>query len=230
MIWSMACMAKLKVMNSQTGCRPASAAPTVRPQKPDSVMGESITRLSPNLSSSPFVTLYLFNHQHVSQCCNSCSSAKHCAGKFLCRSMALVSECAQARTTALTTCVQPDSRRPSTLSAAFSLPYAPSPLTMTSGKDLRAVILCNLLAQHEHLWVRLQFLDQRLVERFSHRHHLLLLPFLSRGKRPRGCDTRSRDCCCSWCRASEDLRRRAEKSCGHHYCSIVCGWQWQARF
>lgn len=62
----MACIAKLKVMNSQTGCSPASAAPTVSPQKPDSVIGESITLLSPNLSKRPFVTLYLPNSQTLS--------------------------------------------------------------------------------------------------------------------------------------------------------------------
>ena len=43
-----------------TGCKPANAAPTVRPAKPDSVMGLSMTLFSPNRSSSPFVTLYLF--------------------------------------------------------------------------------------------------------------------------------------------------------------------------
>lgn len=42
-----------------TGCRPASAAPTVRPQKPDSVIGLSITLFSPKRSNKPFVTLYL---------------------------------------------------------------------------------------------------------------------------------------------------------------------------
>jgi hypothetical protein len=41
------------------GCRPASAAPTVRPAKPDSVMGESMTLFSPKRSRRPFVTLYL---------------------------------------------------------------------------------------------------------------------------------------------------------------------------
>ena len=43
-----------------TGCNPANAAPTVRPAKPDSVMGLSMTLFSPNRSSSPLVTLYLF--------------------------------------------------------------------------------------------------------------------------------------------------------------------------
>ena len=57
----MACMAKLNVMNSQTGCSPANAAPTVRPQNPDSVIGLSITLLSPNRSRRPFVTLYLLS-------------------------------------------------------------------------------------------------------------------------------------------------------------------------
>lgn len=42
-----------------TGCKPANAAPTVRPAKPDSVMGLSMTLFSPNRSSSPLVTLYL---------------------------------------------------------------------------------------------------------------------------------------------------------------------------
>jgi hypothetical protein len=39
------------------GCRPASAAPTVRPAKPDSVMGESMTLFSPKRSRRPLVTL-----------------------------------------------------------------------------------------------------------------------------------------------------------------------------
>lgn len=59
----MACMAKLKVMNSQIGASPARAAPTARPAKPDSVMGESMTRFSPNRSRRPFVTLYLYLRQ-----------------------------------------------------------------------------------------------------------------------------------------------------------------------
>ena len=45
-----------------TGCKPANAAPTVRPAKPDSVIGLSMTLFSPNLSSSPLVTLYLIQH------------------------------------------------------------------------------------------------------------------------------------------------------------------------
>ena len=56
----MACIAKLNVMNSQIGCSPASAAPTARPAKPDSVMGVSMTLFSPKRSSRPFVTLYLY--------------------------------------------------------------------------------------------------------------------------------------------------------------------------
>jgi hypothetical protein len=47
------------------GCRPASAAPTVRPAKPDSVMGESITLFSPKRSRRPLVTLYLLPCQHA---------------------------------------------------------------------------------------------------------------------------------------------------------------------
>ena len=57
MIWSIACMAKLKVMNSTIGFRPAIAAPTPMPAKPCSVIGVSITRLAPNSCSSPCVTL-----------------------------------------------------------------------------------------------------------------------------------------------------------------------------
>jgi hypothetical protein len=34
MIWSMACMEKLKVMNSHTGRSPAKALPTAMPVKP----------------------------------------------------------------------------------------------------------------------------------------------------------------------------------------------------
>ena len=49
----MACMEKLNVMNSQMGLRPAMAAPTAMPAKPDSVMGVSITRDSPYFSHNP---------------------------------------------------------------------------------------------------------------------------------------------------------------------------------
>ena len=56
-----ACIAaKVDLSLRTTGCKPANAAPTVRPQKPDSVIGLSMTLLSPNRSSKPFVTLYLF--------------------------------------------------------------------------------------------------------------------------------------------------------------------------
>jgi hypothetical protein len=44
MMWSIACMAKLKVMNSTMGFRPAKAAPTPMPAKPCSVIGVSTTR------------------------------------------------------------------------------------------------------------------------------------------------------------------------------------------
>ena len=49
----MACMEKLNVMNSTIGLSPAIAAPAAMPANPASVMGVSITRLAPNLSSSP---------------------------------------------------------------------------------------------------------------------------------------------------------------------------------
>ena len=55
--WSIACMAKLKVMNSTIGFSPVSAAPTAMPAKPCSVIGVSITRLAPNSSSRPWLTL-----------------------------------------------------------------------------------------------------------------------------------------------------------------------------
>lgn len=42
-----------------TGCNPAKAAPTVRPQNPASVIGLSITLFGPNRSKRPLVTLYL---------------------------------------------------------------------------------------------------------------------------------------------------------------------------
>ena len=57
MIWSIACMAKFQVMNSTIGFRPASAAPTPMPAKPCSVIGVSITRLSPNSCSRFWLTL-----------------------------------------------------------------------------------------------------------------------------------------------------------------------------
>lgn len=75
---SRTCIAKLKVMNSQTGLRPAKAAPTAIPQNPASVIAVvserrsaaespefelasrnvrvSTTRFSPNLSRRPLVT------------------------------------------------------------------------------------------------------------------------------------------------------------------------------
>jgi hypothetical protein len=53
----MACIEKLNVMNSQTGLRPAIAAPTAIPVKPISVIGVSITRLSPYFFHSPRETL-----------------------------------------------------------------------------------------------------------------------------------------------------------------------------
>lgn len=40
----------------QIGLRPARAAPTQRPANPCSVIGESITLSSPNLSSNPLDT------------------------------------------------------------------------------------------------------------------------------------------------------------------------------
>ena len=43
-------------MNSQTGRKPAKPAPTAKPAKPASVIGVSMTRFSPNLSSNPLVT------------------------------------------------------------------------------------------------------------------------------------------------------------------------------
>lgn len=54
-IWSMPCMAKLNVMNSHTGLRPAKAEPTAIPQKPASVMGVSFTRSAPYFCSNPLV-------------------------------------------------------------------------------------------------------------------------------------------------------------------------------
>jgi hypothetical protein len=51
------CFLAMETEKLTMGWRPASAAPTVRPAKPDSVMGESITLFSPKRSSRPFVTL-----------------------------------------------------------------------------------------------------------------------------------------------------------------------------
>ena len=57
MMWSIACMAKLKVMNSTMGRSPSIAAPTAMPVKPCSVIGVSITRRGPNSSSNPWLIL-----------------------------------------------------------------------------------------------------------------------------------------------------------------------------
>ena len=52
----MACIEKLKVINSQIGLRPFIAAPTAKPAKPISVIGVSMTRLSPYFFHKPRVT------------------------------------------------------------------------------------------------------------------------------------------------------------------------------
>ena len=59
MIWSIACMAKLKVMNSTIGSQSRQRPqPTAIPAKPCSVMGVSITRLcDPNSSNKPWLIL-----------------------------------------------------------------------------------------------------------------------------------------------------------------------------
>ncbi len=49
----------MRLWGPATGCRPAKAAPTVKPQKPDSVIGLSMTLFSPKRSNNPLVTLYL---------------------------------------------------------------------------------------------------------------------------------------------------------------------------
>ena len=56
-IWSRATMAKLKVMISTTGRRPTMAAPIPTPTNPASQMGVSTTRLGPNSSRRPWLTL-----------------------------------------------------------------------------------------------------------------------------------------------------------------------------
>ena len=56
--WSMARSAKFQVMNSITGRSPTIAAPTPTPANPSSVIGVSTTRMGPNSSSRPRLTLY----------------------------------------------------------------------------------------------------------------------------------------------------------------------------
>jgi len=51
-------MEKLNVMNSQIGRSPAKAAPVAIPVNPISVMGVSMTRLSPYFFQSPREILY----------------------------------------------------------------------------------------------------------------------------------------------------------------------------
>src|SRR6516165_8638993 len=57
MIWSNAQEMKSANWNSTTGRSPTSAAPAARPVKPDSSIGVSTTRLAPNSSRNPLVTL-----------------------------------------------------------------------------------------------------------------------------------------------------------------------------
>ena len=73
MIWSIACMAKLNVMNSTIGFSPANAAPTPMPAKPCSVIGVSITRLRAELLQQSLRDLvgalvfgdFLAHHEHI---------------------------------------------------------------------------------------------------------------------------------------------------------------------
>lgn len=58
----MACIEKLNVMNSQIGRRPAIAAPTAIPANPISVIGVSITRLSPYFFHKPRETCFKYNN------------------------------------------------------------------------------------------------------------------------------------------------------------------------
>ena len=52
----MACIEKLKVINSTTGLNPLKAAPTPIPANPISVIGVSMTLLSPYFFHNPRVT------------------------------------------------------------------------------------------------------------------------------------------------------------------------------
>ena len=57
-IWSIPTNAKLNVINSMIGLLPVMVEPTPTPEKPNSEIGVSITRLSPNSSNIPFEALY----------------------------------------------------------------------------------------------------------------------------------------------------------------------------
>lgn len=52
MIWSMACMAKLKVMNSTTGRKPAIAAPQLIPVNPAWVH-DKLSQMQPSKYQAP---------------------------------------------------------------------------------------------------------------------------------------------------------------------------------
>ena len=56
-IWSNATALKFQVMNSTMGRSPTIAAPMPTPANPPSAMGVSMTRLAPNFSSIPSLTL-----------------------------------------------------------------------------------------------------------------------------------------------------------------------------
>src|SRR5882724_12779334 len=55
-IWSKQTPMKSTNISSATGRRPAAAAPTAAPMKPDSLIGVSSTRVGPNFECSPLVT------------------------------------------------------------------------------------------------------------------------------------------------------------------------------
>ena len=73
MMWSIACIAKLKVMNSMTGLSPPIAAPVPMPAKPYSVIGVSITRFGAELVEQALRDLvgalifgdFLAHHEHA---------------------------------------------------------------------------------------------------------------------------------------------------------------------
>src|SRR5690606_34593812 len=57
-IWSIPTKAKLKVINSTMGLLPFMAEPTAIPEKPNSEIGVSMTRIGPNSSNIPLEALY----------------------------------------------------------------------------------------------------------------------------------------------------------------------------
>ncbi len=81
--WSIACIEKLKVINSQIGLSPFMAAPAAMPAKPISVIGVSITRLGPNFSRRPRLTYSRITIGSMGSCTSKVHNLETLKGRYI---------------------------------------------------------------------------------------------------------------------------------------------------